>query len=368
VNAILAGRFIPPFIHHPKAVPQGRLFCFQDKDMAGYAPISLQQRCGIDGKPYAGAKAYFYEASTLTALTTYQDYGLGAPHPQPVVANAFGVFPAIFLDEADEFYRLRITTSGGVILDDLVTLPIIGPSGGGGGSEVPVDANSLIKTGDFNWQPITGSRAGFVRLNGRSIGSALSGATERANADVESLFLHNWNTYSNDIFPVTGGRGSSASDDWAAAKTMTLFDAAGLMAAGLDNMGNGAKSIITSSVITTGDGSTALSTGGADRHTLTKNEMPVHDHELTDDGHAHGYDRYFTSASASAQSSEITGLLRNVAETDTETVTTGITMSNAGGGAAHNNMPPFMLGTWYQKLVVPLGFLALSILQSGGVA
>jgi microcystin-dependent protein len=314
--------------------------------MAGYAPISLQQRCGIDGRPYPGAKAYFYEASTLTALTTYQDYGLGTPHPQPVVANAFGVFPAIFLDEADEFYRLRITTSGGVILDDLVTLPIIGPSGGGGGSEVPVDANALIKTGDFNWQPVTGSRSGFVRLNGRTIGSALSGATERANADCESLYLHNWNTYSNDYFAVTGGRGATAAADWAAAKTMTLYNAAGRVAAGLDSMGNGAQNIITSNVITSGDGSTALSKGGTDRHTLTISEMPSHAHDVTDPGHLHNIQIGLDVKRSGDGPFDVPDL----GDTTTENNTTGITIQNSGGGAAHNNMPPFMLGTWYQRL------------------
>jgi microcystin-dependent protein len=322
--------------------------------MAGYAPISLQQRCGIDGRPYPGAKAYFYEASTLTALTTYQDYGLGTPHPQPVVANAFGVFPAIFLDEADEFYRLRITTSGGVILDDLVTLPIIGPSGGGGGSEVPVDANALIKTGDFNWQPVTGSRSGFVRLNGRTIGSALSGATERANADCESLYLHNWNTYSNDYFAVTGGRGATAAADWAAAKTMTLYNAAGRVAAGLDSMGNGAQNIITSNVITTGDGSTALSKGGADRLTLTTAQIPSHTHSITDPGHTHkGTQAEQVNAQADGAGGVVflwrAGIV--VGNTDTGSATTGITATNsAGSGEAFDKMPPFMLGTWYQRL------------------
>jgi hypothetical protein len=325
--------------------------------MAGYAPISLQQRCGIDGRPYAGAKAYFYEASTLAALTTYQDYGLGTPHPQPVVANAFGVFPAIFLDEADEFYRLRITTSGGVILDDLVTLPIIGPAGGGGGSEVPVDANALIKTGDFNWQPVTGSRSGYVRLNGRTIGSAISGATERANADVEALFLHNWNTYSNDIFPVTGGRGANAAADWDAAKTMTLFDAAGLMAAGLDNMGNGTKNVIASALITTGDGSTPLSKGGDDSVALLQANLPSASLVTTipsgQGEHFHNSSTrggiYDGTAGALAHHSN-SGIS---ATTPTGTATlpemTGTT-ALGGSNTPHNNMPPFMLGTWYQKI------------------
>jgi len=58
----------------------------------------------------------------------------------------------------------------------------------------------------------TGVRSGFVRANGRTIGSATSGATERANADAQALFEYLWNTDAN--LAVSTGRGASSNADW----------------------------------------------------------------------------------------------------------------------------------------------------------
>lgn len=63
---------------------------------------------------------------------------------------------------------------------------------------------------------------GWVRLRGRTIGSAQSGATERANSDCHALFVQLWNACDNTICPVLGGRGANAEADWAANKELTL--------------------------------------------------------------------------------------------------------------------------------------------------
>lgn len=97
--------------------------------MAGFWHLSHHQMRDPNGRVYAGAKANFFEAATLNRITVYQDYGLGTAHPNPVEANSSGIFPPVFLDEADGFYRQSITTSGGVIIPgtNVGTLPIIGP-------------------------------------------------------------------------------------------------------------------------------------------------------------------------------------------------------------------------------------------------
>jgi len=50
-----------------------------------------------NGDPLPGAKAYFYDTGTTNARTTYQDSGAVTPHADPVVADANGFFPEVFV-------------------------------------------------------------------------------------------------------------------------------------------------------------------------------------------------------------------------------------------------------------------------------
>jgi len=335
--------------------------------MAGY--FQLPQRVSADGRPYPGAKAYFYEASTLTPLTVYRDYSLGSAHPNPLTADTDGVFEPVFLDEADEFYRYRLTTASGVVLQDIVTLPIIGPTEGeGGGGEVAVDPDAVLKTGDTKWRLGTGTHSGFVRVNGRTIGSATSGATERANADTQALYEHVWTNFSNDLCAVAGGRGGSAAADFAANKAIALPDARGRVLAGLDDMGNSAASRLTSTTITGGATTLGLS-GGAQTHTLASGEMPSHTHTFTGSAlAAHGHP-FRISEVNSEESNPPGGFMLSTSSDSNQTAFTGTptetagqqiggasagtpagTNSNTGGGSAHNNLQPTLLCTLYCKL------------------
>lgn len=80
----------------------------------------------------AGARAYFFETGTTTPQDTYQDAGLTTPHAHPVVADAAGVLPTIFLDPTLE-YDLTLKTSADVLIysvekinDQLLSQSIIG--------------------------------------------------------------------------------------------------------------------------------------------------------------------------------------------------------------------------------------------------
>lgn len=68
---------------------------------------------------------------------------------------------------------------------------------------------------------------GWVLTDDGTIGSASSGATNRANADTQALYTLLWDNYSDALAPVIGGRGASAAADFAANKPIRLLRVAG---------------------------------------------------------------------------------------------------------------------------------------------
>ena len=74
--------------------------------------------------------------------------------------------------------------------------------------------------------------SGWILMNDLSIGSGTSSATGRANADTSDLYTVIWNSVSNVWAPVVGGRGASASADFATNKPMALPKALGRALAG----------------------------------------------------------------------------------------------------------------------------------------
>lgn len=86
------------------------------------------------------------------------------------------------------------------------------------------------------------------------------------------------------------------------------------------------------------DGTAFGNAGGGENHVLTGSEMPVHNHGVNDPGHAHSY----VSNANNANASVIAGnpFLLNDTTLTTGTSVTGISIQNAGGGAAHPQMPP----------------------------
>src|SRR5689334_11062250 len=64
----------------------------------------------------AGSKLTFTINGTTTPQNTYQDEALTTPHANPVVADASGLFPKIYLDPRAPSYRVRWTTAANVLI------------------------------------------------------------------------------------------------------------------------------------------------------------------------------------------------------------------------------------------------------------
>ena len=74
--------------------------------------LPYQTVVGSTGAPLPGAQLFFYVTGTDTPAVTYADPALATPNANPVIANADGVFPNIFLDPAVT-YKAVLEDSGG---------------------------------------------------------------------------------------------------------------------------------------------------------------------------------------------------------------------------------------------------------------
>lgn len=224
--------------------------------------------------PAPGAEAEFFEGGTTTPLPVFQDAAETTPHTDPVVADANGRWPLIIIPFIAS-YDVKVSTTGGTQLYYHRELPNADPVEA---SEDSVDENKIRKTGEIFFDPKTGTKSGNVRCNGRTVGSASSGATERANADTEDLYTYNWNNFADAILAVTTGRGASAAADFAANKAMALFDVRAGGLRGVDDMGNSAASRLGSTPFTSGNATTGGSICGLNTHTLVTGELAAHTH------------------------------------------------------------------------------------------
>ncbi len=165
----------------------------------------------------------------------------------------------------------------------------------------------------------TTAPSGYVMASGRTIGSAASGATERANADTEALYTLLWESMADAQAPVASGRGASAAADFAANKALQLPDCRGRARIGKDNMGGSAASRITSAASGVA-GDTLGASGGSQTHTLTVAELAAHNHTI--DGYAQSISYGLIAGGSTALYSP------------------AVATSTTGSGNAHNNTQP----------------------------
>lgn len=325
--------------------------------MSGSISLSMSQQFSDLGSPLSGGLLYFIQAGTTsTPQNAYQDSALTIPWPNPIILDAAGRVPQFYL--ADGSIKVRLTDRSGVqqlVADNVL---VVGASSGSGAGGV-VDPTTVATTGDIKARYGVGTLSGWVRANGRSIGSATSGATERANADTQSLYEYLWGADAN--LSVSSGRGASANADWTANKTIALPDWRGRAIAGLDDMGNTAASRLTSSYF--GTNATVLgAAGGAEKQTLTTEHMPSHYHtaSIYDPSHAHSYTASRNGAAVGYGGGGNAAYTPNATGNYvTNSVFTGVrvnsgngmdTTNSAGGSTAHPIASPMMLATIFIKL------------------
>lgn len=233
----------------------------------------------------AGAKAYFFQGGTTTPFTVFRDSGESSAFSHPLVADADGRWPDVFVPYTTAF-DVRVTTAGDVQLTYSLSIPNPNPVD----VSVIVPSEETVQTGMTHFEFVQATKSGYVRLNGRTLGNAASGATERANADASALFIYLWNNMTNALAPVSTGRGGSGASDFAANKTITLPDCRGAAMIGLDDMGNSAAGQFAGLTFAAGDAVTPGSLVGGNSTTLTVGNMPAHAHTgntSTDGFHSH---------------------------------------------------------------------------------
>jgi hypothetical protein len=319
----------------------------------GTIPLSLVQQFNVNGQPLAGCLVYFYVAGTVaTPQNSFQDFGLTQANPNPLTCDQSGRVPLFWL--ANGLIHVRLTDASGVVQLD-TTMQVLGPSsGGGGGGGGTIDPTTIFTTGDIKFRPTSETLSGWVKMNGLTIGSATSGATGRANADTQNLFVYLWSNC--HLCTVGGGKGASGLADFNANKQITVPDWRARGPAGLDDMGNTAAGILQSKNVTSaGDGvTTPGATGGEAVHTLLLAEAPTGQFtfNFNDPGHVHAQNSATLYNDSNPSMQNAIGGNANSNAHNTQSATTGITASitDHAGGGNHNVMSPMMLGTWFEKL------------------
>lgn len=169
----------------------------------------------------------------------------------------------------------------------------------------------------------------WLRCDGRTIGSATSGGTARANADVEDLFTHLWSEFTNTeliIQDSTGTpttRGANAAADWAADKRMPLLDMRGRTVVGMDDPTGAAPA----NRVTNAQADILGGSMGAETHTLVESEIPAHTHPVNVDLTPGGGNTYIASDGPNLESTRNT--------------------NSTGGDGAHNNVQPTMFLNYF---------------------
>lgn len=279
-----------------------------------YTPAPFE--VDANGVPMPGAQLFFYQTGTSTKQNTYADVDLGTVNPNPVLADANGRFPDIFLIPSTP-YKVQLWTAP--TPDD--------PTGTQVWSRDPLGPGSTA---------ISSSGAILCEV--------------KAFAGPESFIPTQW--YACDGRALSRVAYASAfailGTTWGAGDGVTTFqipDFRGRSLFGADNMGGAAANRLTSGI--SGIGGTQVGAVGGDEHaqadTITSTSV------VSDPGHQH------TNSARPAGSGVSAGGVGAWAGTDTANIppvspaTTGITVATTSLSSLQGqsqNLPPAAVVNW----------------------
>ena len=298
------------------------------------------------GAPRSGAKLYFYASGTTTPITVYTDSGLGTPLSNPVVADASGIFAAIWI--AASSYKFKLTTSADV---EILTVDNIAGSAAFSDSLFTLqDGADTTKQLNFQLSPITTGTtrtwtvqdvSGTVYVSGGQDVAIADGGTNASTAlgglinlgfpvgtvldyggtSAPSGFLLCYGqAVSRTTYALLFAAISTTYGVGDGSTTFNLPDVRGRVVAGKDNMGGSSADRLTNQ---TGglNGDTLGATGGSETHTLTTAQMPAHTHTIGMSG----------SSGATSPAAPGAG------------APTTYNSGSAGGDGAHNNVQPTII-------------------------
>jgi hypothetical protein len=140
------------------------------------------------GEIVPGALLYTYATGTMTPLTVFRDVDATLPHPNPIEADASGVFPQIFFTG---IVKGIVTDPDGVVLPgfpmDPLPRSVVGTSGASTISFLPTaeipesDVQTAVERVQANLANTAGAGQGFLARNadGGGVRRTLTGTTDQ---------------------------------------------------------------------------------------------------------------------------------------------------------------------------------------------
>jgi microcystin-dependent protein len=248
------------------------------------------------------------------------------------------VFTATEANQANELVS-KYTVNGDIVVHGSSGLKTI-PTGGSGNNNKVLVADSTVADGGVKWAQInadgiaTGAVTSDKILNNTIALGDLATALQAFLVPVGTIAMYAGASAPTGWLLCDGTTSTSGYTALAAIVGGTTPDLRGRVPVGAG----------------TGTDLTARSlgaTGGAETHTLTEAQMPVHTH--IQNAHAHDFAGKFGGSSAAGINVDFGGPGNEYGVGGGYVQTATATNQNAGSGAAHNNMQPFRVVNYIIK-------------------